>query len=89
MSAKLGLTVNQKAKLKITRQFVIAGMFLGIAFIFFEHGISAAWHYILGAVVGSILGLLIAILELFLFARGAKKLKFIWLLILRGLLFLF
>lgn len=83
----MALSVNQKAKLKIIRQFFLAGMFLGIAYIFFEHGISDAWHYILGAVVGSIMGLLIAILELFLFARGAKKLKFIWLLILRGLLF--
>lgn len=87
MSAKLGLTVNQKAKLKITRQFVVAGLFLGIAYIFIEWGIAELYHYILGAAVGSILGLLIATLELFLFSRGAKKLKFIWLLILRGLLF--
>ena len=83
----MGLTVNQKAKLKITRQFVIAGLLLGIAYIFFEWGIAELYHYILGAIVGSVLGLLIAILELFLFSRGAKKIKFIWLLILRGLLF--
>jgi adenylate cyclase len=83
----LTLTVNQRVKLKITRQFVGAGIFLGIAYIFFEHGLTDIYHYINGIVVGVILGLILAFLELSVFARGAKKLKFIWLLALRTLLY--
>ena len=83
----MALTVNQKVKLKIIRQFVIVGVFLGIVYIFFEHGISAPFHYINGAIIGFVLGLLIAFLELFVFARGAKRIKFIWLLAIRTLLY--
>jgi len=83
----LALTVNQRIKIKIIRQFVIVGIILGIIYIFFEHGFSAPFHYVNGVAVGFILGLLIAMLELFVFARGAKRLKFIWLLALRTLLY--
>ena len=83
----MALTVNQRTKFKITSQFVTVGVLLGIVYIFFEHGFSALFHYVNGAVVGFILGLLIALLELFVFARGGKRLKFIWLLGFRTLLY--
>ena len=83
------LTVNQRAKLKITKQFIVAGVSLAIIYIFFVYGFgfSEFWHYRNGAIIGLILGLLIASLELFVFSRGAKKLKFIWLLTLRTLIY--
>lgn len=83
----MALTVNQKAKLKITRQFIIAWVFLGVAYIFIEPGIKELYRYIVGATIGFILGLLSALLELYVFARGAKRLKFIWLLIIRSILY--
>jgi len=86
----LALTVNQRVKIKITRQFVVAGISLGIIYTFFVYGFgfSEFWHYRNGAVSGLILGLLIALLELLVFSRGAKRLKFIWLLTLRTFIYL-
>ena len=81
------LTVNQRIKIKITRQFVIVGILIGVVYIYFEHGFSGSFHYVNGVIIGFILGLLIALLELFVFARGAKRYKFIWLLALRTLLY--
>jgi adenylate cyclase len=83
----LGLSINQKIKFKITRQFVVVGILLGVIFIFFANGTSEFYPFINGALIGSLAGLLIAVLELFLFARGAKKIKFIWLLIIRSLIY--
>lgn len=83
----MALTVNQKAKLKITRQFIIVGVFFGVAYIFIEWGRTALYHYFVGATIGFILGLLSALLELYVFARGAKRLKFIWLLTIRSILY--
>lgn len=83
----MALNVNQRSKLKITRQFVVSGIFFGIIYISIEHGRSEPYHYVVGVVVGILVGLLLAILELYFFARGAKRLKFIWLLALRALLY--
>lgn len=83
----MGLSVNQQIKFKITRQFVVVGIVLGVVFIFFANGTSEFYPFINGALIGLLAGLLIAVLELFLFARGAKKIKFIWLLILRTLIY--
>ena len=82
----MALSVNQKAKLKITRQFVVVGVLIGIVYIFFE-GENHLYNYVNGAIIGLFLGLLIALLELYVFSRGAKRLKFIWLLIIRVLLY--
>lgn len=83
----MALTFNQRVKLKVTRQFVVVGVLLGIVYIFFVWGFSDLWHYINGIVIGFTIGLLIAILELFVFSRGAKKLRFIWLLTLRTFIY--
>lgn len=84
----MGLSVNQKIKLKITKQFVIVGISLGIIYIFFANGTSELYPFLNGAIIGLLAGLLIAVLELFVFARGAKKIKFIGLLIIRSLVYL-
>ena len=84
----MALTVNQRAKIKITQQLIIVGVLLGIVYIYFANGLKEFYPYINGAVAGLLVGLLLAFLELFFFARGAKRLKFIWLLIIRTLLYL-
>jgi adenylate cyclase len=83
----LGLTVSQKIKLKVTRQFILAGVSLGIIYIFIEWGFSDIYHYFNGIAVGVLLGLLLSLLELYFFARGAKRMRFIWLLALRTMLY--
>lgn len=83
----LRLTVNQKIKLKITRQFVVVGILLGIIYISFANDISELYAFINGALIGLLAGLIIASLELQVFARGARKIKFIWLLTLRSLVY--
>lgn len=62
---------------------MVVGIILGLIYIFFERGFSAPFSYVNGAVIGFLLGLLIALVELFVFARGAKRFKFIWLLVFR------
>lgn len=84
----MALSFNQRVKLKITKQFVVVGVLLGVVYIYFANGIKEFYPYINGVVVGILIGILLAVLELYVFARGAKKLKFIWLLILRTLLYL-
>lgn len=84
----MGLTVNQKIKLKITKQFVLSGVLLGIIYIFFANGISDLYPFVNGGIVGLLAGLLIAVLELYAFSRGTKKIKFIWLLTARSLIYL-
>lgn len=66
---------------------MVVGILLGIIYIFFANWISELYPFINGALIGLLSGLLIAVLELFVFARGAKKIKFIWLLVLRSLVY--
>jgi len=87
LGCKMSLAINYRVKFKTTRQFVVAGVLLGIVFIFFSNGASELYPIINGAVVGLIVGILLAILELVIFARGAKKMRFIWLLSLRTMLY--
>ena len=61
---------------------------MGVIYIYFEQGFKAVFPYVNGVVIGAVLGLLIAVLELFVFARGAKRIKFIFLLIVRTLFYL-
>lgn len=83
----MNLTVNQRIKVKTTQQFVVAGVLLGLVYIFFSNGISEFYPFVNGAVVGLLVGVLLAILELTVFTRGARKLRFIWLLMFRTLIY--
>jgi adenylate cyclase len=82
------LTVNQKIKLKITRQLVVLGLVMGLVYILFYYWFREPSKYIVGAISGMVLGLLIAFYELVLFKRGAKKIRFIWLFLLRAIIYL-
>lgn len=84
----MGLTINQRTKLKITRQLIALGFVMGLIYIFFYYGFSDPSRYIVGGVSGILLGILMSYYELFLFHRGAKRLRFISLLLLRGGLYL-
>ena len=60
---------------------------MGIVYISFVWRFSGLWHYINGIASGFTLGLLIALIELFVFSRGARRLKFIWVFTLRILVY--
>ncbi len=83
----MSLSINQRIKLKITRQIVVTGILLSISYIFFSNGPDDLYPFINGAVVSLLVGLLISLLELNLFSRGAKRIKFIWVLIFRSLIY--
>lgn len=82
------LTTNQKNKLKVVRHISLAGIFLGLSFVFFAHGTSRLFPYVSGAIVGLVAGLMMSYLELYLFTRKIRKIKFIWLLTLKSLIYL-
>ncbi len=82
------LSTNQKDKLKEVRYISLTAIFLGLSFIFFAHGTSRLFPYISGAIVGLVGGLIISYFELYLFTRKIRKIKFIWLLTIKSLLYL-
>ncbi len=82
------LSTNQKDKHKEVRYISLTGIFLGLSFIFFAHETSRLFPYISGAIVGLVAGLTISYLELYLFTRKIRKIKFIWLLTIKSLLYL-
>lgn len=85
----LKLTVNQKRKLKQTRTLLIAGILLGNLFVIFSDGFEKLHPFINATIGGILIALVIAILELWVFTGGVRKIKFIKLLTLRTLLYLF
>lgn len=84
----MALTINQRTKLKMTRQLLLLGLLMGLIYVFFNNGFKDPSKYIVGGISGILLGLLMVFYELFLFNRGAKQLRFIWLLVLRGGIYL-
>lgn len=81
------LSANQKDKIKITKQISFAGILLGVVFIYFAHGTSRVFPFVSGATVGFLGGLVISFLELYLFTKKIRKIKFIWLLGLKSALY--
>lgn len=82
------LSANQKNKLRITRQITLAGILLGVGFIFFGYGTKHLYPYVGGIAVGTLIGLTISILELYILPVGARKIKFYWLLIIKTFFYL-
>lgn len=82
------LTINQKRKFKQARTLIIAGLLLGYLYVILTDGFEKL-HPFITATIGSILiAVVIAILELWVFAGGIRKIKFLTLLILRTILYL-
>ena len=82
------LTVNQKIKLRVTRQIMLAGTGLALIYVAFARGFEEVYPFIVGAIVGLLMGAFISLFELWVFTSGIKKLRFSVLLTLRTLLYL-
>ena len=89
----MALSVDQKIKLRVSRQIILTGILLGLVYIFFSKGPTEADQYAFyrfrnGALVGLFLGICISFLELVVFTTGIRKLKFGILLTLRTIIYL-
>ena len=78
------LSSYQKFKIKISLRIITFGAFLGAFFVFANKGfIENYHHYYNGIVSGIVIGLFISIVEVYVFARNARKIKFFWFLLIR------
>jgi len=84
----LKISAYQKNNLRVTRQIVLAGILLGVGFIFFGYGTKHIYPYIGGIAVGTLTGLTISILELYILPIGARKIRFYWLLLIKSVFYL-
>ena len=84
----MSLTIQQSRKLKTAGSFILAGVVLGPVFTVFSDGFTSPVPYINAVVIGFSVALLVAILELYVFTGGMRKLKFITVLALRTGLYL-
>ncbi len=85
----MSLTINEKIKLRVSSQITIVGVILGLIYVAFANGFSSIHPFINGGVAGLLLGALISILELWFFTAGSRKMRFIWLLALRTVIYIF
>ncbi len=84
----MSLTVNQKIKLRVSFQIISVGVLLGIIYVSFSNGFSNMYPFVNGAVIGLLLGLLISFLELWVFTKGSRKMRFISQLSLRTIIYI-
>ena len=84
----LKLTINQKRKFKQARTLIITGMLLGNLYVIFTDGFEKLHPFITATIGGFLIALVVAILEMWVFAGGVRKIKFLTLLTLRTLLYL-
>lgn len=77
------LTSYQKLKLRVSLRIIIFGAFLGVLFVFLVKGFSSVVPYYNGFISGIVIGLFISIVEVYVFARNARKIKFFWFLLMR------
>ena len=85
----MALSVNQKRKLNQTWALLIAGTLLGPIYAIFSDGFDELHPFISGAVAGFFISLVIASLEIWWLDKGIKQLRFIILVFLRTLIYLF
>ncbi len=83
------LSINQKRKLKQALTLIIAGLLLGYLYVLFTDGFEKLHPFISATVGGFLVAVVIAILELWIFTGGVRKIKFLTLLTIRTLLYLF
>ena len=85
----MSLSVNQKIKLRVSMQIMSVGVLLGLVYISFANGFSSIYPFINGAIIGLILGSMIAFLEQWVFTTGSRKMRFISQLALRTAIYIF
>lgn len=83
----MNLSVGQKIKFRVSFQIILSGIFLGLGYVTFSNGFENLYPFVNGGIAGLILGGFIAFLELWVFTKGANKLKFVQLLVLRTLVY--
>lgn len=77
------LTSYQKFKIQISLRITALGAFLGVLFVFLVKGFSSVVPYYNGFISGIVIGLFISIMEVYVFSRNARKIKFFWFLLIR------
>lgn len=77
------LTSYQKFKLLVSLRITLLGAFLGVLFVFFVKGFSSFVPYYNGFISGIVIGLFISFVEVYVFARNARKIKFFWFFLIR------
>jgi adenylate cyclase len=77
------LTSYQKLKLRVSLRIIIFGAFLGVLFVFLVKGHSSVVPYYNGFIAGIVIGLFISFVEVYVFSRNARKIKFFWFLLIR------
>ena len=77
------LTISQLRRLKQAVALILAGTFLGPLYIVFSDGFVSIDPYINGLIGGFLVGLMVAVLELYVFGKSFRKLKFSIILFLR------
>ena len=84
----MSLSIQQRRKLKTTGLLILTGILLGPVFTVFSNEFTSAYPYINAIIIGFSVALLVALLELYVFTGGVRKLKFISILTLRTGLYL-
>ncbi|CAN5253722.1 hypothetical protein BH23BAC1_BH23BAC1_16370 [soil metagenome] len=82
-----GLSVHQSRKLEAAGRIILSGIIMAVFYAFLSDGFTSFFPYINGIICALLLGALVSFLELELFSGKARRWKFIYLLILRTLLY--
>ncbi len=77
------LTSYQKLKFRVTLRITVLGAFLGFLFVFLIKSSESAIPYYNGVISGLVIGFFISLVEVYVFARNARKIKFFWFLLIR------
>ncbi len=83
----MDLTVNQSIKYRVSTQIITVGILLGLVYVSFSNGFDDLYPFINGAIIGLVLGVIISILELWVFTTGSRKMRFITLLCLKTFIY--
>ena len=84
----VNINIHQSRKLRTAGLIILAGLILGPLFTLFDEGLHSFYPFLNSLIIGGLIGVLISLLELQYFVKGARKLKFYKLVILRTTLYL-
>lgn len=79
------IELYDKLKLKVISRITLAGVGLGLLFILLTRGFSQPFALLNGAIAGAFIGFSVGVLEIYIFPRNAKRLKFIWYFLIRSI----
>ncbi|MEL7005675.1 MAG: hypothetical protein AAFN93_23550, partial [Bacteroidota bacterium] len=82
------LSVGQKRKLRVSLSITASGLILGLIYAFLSDGFTSWFPFVNGAIIGSIVGLVISILELSVMGIRVRRRPFITVVLIRTLLYM-